>query len=56
LTCGGGAMCVGVDDTGTKFYCAQLCCTDADCGTGGTCTTMEFQDPLPSGVGVCVPM
>jgi hypothetical protein len=49
--CGNGLLCVGLSKT--VAYCAQMCCTDADCGTGGTCDTKSFTAPLPNGVGVC---
>jgi len=53
-TCGAGGLCVQVSNT--AFFCAQLCCTNADCGASGKCDTQQFQTPLPSGVGICVPM
>jgi hypothetical protein len=53
-TCGAGGLCVGVSQT--QFYCVQMCCTNADCGSTGKCDIMGLQNPLPSGVGICVPM
>jgi hypothetical protein len=53
-TCGPDLLCVG-DSGGNTYTCVQMCCTDADCGTG-KCSTMELQDALPSGVGLCITM
>ena len=55
-TCGGGGICIGVNSAGTEFFCAQMCCTDADCGASGSCSTSTLSPALPSGVGVCIPM
>jgi hypothetical protein len=50
-TCGAGGLCVGVNLCSTEFFCARMCCTDADCGAG-RCDTTDYQ--LPSNVGLCV--
>ncbi len=52
-TCGAGLFCVSPGAASPKFYCAQFCCTNADCGDGGTCDTSAFTTPLPDAVGIC---
>ena len=51
-TCAAGGYCAG-SSAGEDLSCLQMCCTDADCGTG-TCDPAFLQPPLGSGVGVCV--
>jgi hypothetical protein len=52
-TCGAGLFCVSPSAASPKFYCAQFCCTNADCGDGGTCDTTAVTTPLPDAVGIC---
>lgn len=58
--CVGGTTCFGTDSTGTTAACAQYCCTDADCGGSGKCTTSQggpsFFGPLAPFLGVCLAM
>ena len=50
-TCGAGGLCFSFD--GKSYACAQMCCTDADCGTGAKCDMNIVNIPLPSNVGIC---
>jgi hypothetical protein len=52
-TCGAGALCVGISTT--SAFCAQMCCTNADCGSG-TCDEAALVPALPKGVGICTDM
>jgi hypothetical protein len=52
-TCGVGGICLAVDPAMTHYECAQMCCTNADCGSG-TCNTTLRMPALGDGVGVCV--
>jgi hypothetical protein len=51
MSCKAGELCFVTDPGSMMANCAQLCCTDADCGTG-RCESATFG--LPSGVGLCV--
>jgi hypothetical protein len=54
--CADGTFCVGFGAMGSPdAWCAQLCCSNADCGTGGTCDMMAFGmgNELPNSVGIC---
>ena len=52
-SCAPGGLCAGTD--ANHVYCAQMCCTNADCGSG-KCEMTQGNLKLPSGVGVCTPM
>jgi hypothetical protein len=58
-TCTGGTSCLEYDSAGDAS-CAQYCCTDADCGTGGKCSTVDNTNmplfPFATSVGFCVAM
>jgi hypothetical protein len=56
--CGSGLTCV-LPANSTQGSCYQYCCTDADCGAGGTCDTtlakLVLQPANPKdAVGLCV--
>ena len=53
--CGPGALCVGLNQAQTVAVCVQMCCTDADCGSG-KCNMAALGSPLPSNVGTCTTM
>ncbi len=59
-TCVGGTTCFGTDSSGSSSACAQYCCTDADCGSSGKCTTEQggtaFFGPLAPSLGICAAM
>ena len=53
--CAGGATCIPIDQQQTITECAQYCCTDGDCGPGGTCDTTDMLfAPVATGLGVCL--
>jgi hypothetical protein len=49
--CEHGELCAGSGPG--HVWCGAMCCTDADCGPSGKCTTTVV--PTPAGVGVCAP-
>jgi hypothetical protein len=51
-SCAAGVLCVG--SSSFPAECVQMCCTDADCGAGGTCDAAFLTLPLRFGVGICV--
>jgi hypothetical protein len=48
----GGPSCIPGATCAVTLTCARYCCTDADCGPGGTCTTGAFT-PASSVLGAC---
>lgn len=52
-TCAGGNLCLPVDTNELAWQCAHMCCTDADCGTGNTCS--QLSPSLGGDVGYCTP-
>jgi hypothetical protein len=57
-TCGAGSTCVLQPDL-TTGTCYRYCCTDADCGSGGTCDTAflaSLRQPANADdvIGLCV--
>ena len=56
--CGPGLTCEALTMDGTVAVCAQYCCTDADCGSAGTCVTSQMGTslfgPIAPSIGICV--
>lgn len=58
--CSPGSTCFAIDQAGDG-QCAHYCCTDADCGPGGGCATVDTSNmplfgPVSTTLGVCVAM
>jgi len=58
-TCQAGSSCITYDDA-QDSACARYCCTDADCGHAGQCSTVGAGDTnlfgsIAPNLGLCVP-
>ncbi len=51
--CAPGGYCFGTSETTNAAQCGQMCCTDADCGSGQKCDTGSLSPALPNNVGIC---
>jgi hypothetical protein len=57
--CVPGSSCFPVGNSMTVGQCAHYCCTDADCGSNGSCAMMNTSNmplftPVSSTLGVCL--